>query len=103
MSLKITLKVSEETESTDSPWWMIIDPRQNFRVNNQAIHDINGMITGPFFSRKEAQTHLENRHYAFSKNARVYCASGYGSDQYKTAYRNAIDEKRMKKQEESND
>ena len=82
----ITLDVSEKVESTSAPWWTIIDPRQNFRVDNQSIHDIASMVTGPFFSREEATDHLNSRRYAFSKNAQVFCHSGYYSQQYRNAY-----------------
>lgn len=86
---KITLEASEETESTASPWWMIIDPRQNFRTDNQALHDIAGMITGPFFSREEAEDFLSATRYNFGKNAKVFCHSGHNSKQYHDAYRKA--------------
>ncbi len=86
--MKIELEVSEKNEGTDSPWWMIINPRQNFRVDEEGIHHIAAMITGPFFSREEAEAHLKLRRYAFSKHAEVYCNSGYWSNQYKEALRN---------------
>ena len=87
---EITLEVDlEHPEGTDSPWWIIIDPRQNFKVDNQALHDISSMITGPFFSREAGEGHLEGRRYAFSKNAKVFCCSGYRSIHYKDACRNA--------------
>lgn len=84
---QITLEVDlEKNEMTDSPYWLIIDPRQVFKCD---VDLIAGMITGPFFSRKEAQDHLEARHYGFSKRAKVYCHSGYWSQQYKDACRKA--------------
>lgn len=86
---KITLMVSEKTESTSSPWWMIIDLRQNFGTGIQALHDIAGMITGPFFSREEAEDFLKATRYNFGKNAHVYCHSGHNSKQYHEAYKNA--------------
>jgi len=83
---KISLEVDlENNEGTDSPWWLIIDPKQNFDVNERGVHSIAGMITGPFFSRFSAQSHLDSRRHAFSKNAKVYCHSGYYSFEYKNA------------------
>lgn len=84
--MRIELEVSNENEGTDAPYWLILDPRQNIRCSIDALA---GMITGPFFSREEAQSHLTARSYNFSHRARVYCHSGYYSTQYKTAIRNA--------------
>jgi hypothetical protein len=87
---EIKLQVDlENPEATDSPWWIIIDPRQNFKTDNQSIHYIASMLTGPFFSRQEGEDHLTARRHAFSINARVYCCSGYQSLQYKEACREA--------------
>lgn len=79
---KIELEISDLNEGTDSPYWIIIDPKQSLRCDP---HDIAGMITGPFFSREDAQTHLNSRAYHFSKRAVVYCHSGYWSHQYRQA------------------
>ena len=73
-----------DCEGTESPWWMVIDPRQMFRLD---VHSVNSMITGPFFSREDAAEYLNRRRYAFSKHARVYCASGYWSNKYKNLCR----------------
>jgi hypothetical protein len=82
MSKKIEIEVSEENEGTSCPWWMIIDPQQNFSKQRDACHVIASMITGPFFSREEAQTFLDRTRYNFGKNAVVYCASGCYAKQY---------------------
>ena len=87
--MEIVLNVSEECEATDSPWWLIIDPRQNFKVDNQALHNINSMISGPFFSRAEAQRELDNRRYDYGRGAAVFCASGYHTHQYHNAMKGA--------------
>ena len=88
---EITLQVDlEHPEATDSPYWLIIDPSQNFRTDGSGVHAIASMITGPFFSRVVAESHLSHRKYAFSRNARVYCLSGYPSSQYKSACREAM-------------
>lgn len=80
--LKITLTVSGKNEGTRSPWWMIVDPRQNMRCD---IHEAASQITGPFFSRKEAQDFLDATRYNFSSRAKVYCHSGCYSWQYDKA------------------
>ena len=87
--MKIEIEVSEKNEGTDSPWWAIIDPRQNFKVDDQSIFDIASMITGPFFSRESAQKHLDSCRNNFGKNPRVFCFSGCYSYDYKTAYKKA--------------
>lgn len=88
--MKITIDLSDDDEGTDIPYWLIIDPKQNMRLSLHAAAD---QITGPFFSRHEADAHLEQRHYAFSKRARVYCHSGH----WTTEYKKAIREKRASK------
>ncbi len=73
-----TLKESD-CESTESPYWLILDPAQNMSCD---IHMLAAQITGPFFSRQDAERHLKSRRYAFSKRAKVYCLSGYWSGKY---------------------
>ena len=85
--MKITLEVSEENESTDSPYWMILDPKQNMSLN---VHMLASMLTGPFFSRAEAEEFLKRTKYNFSKRAVVYGCSGTYSDQYRDACRSAL-------------
>ena len=80
--MKIEIEVSEENESTSSPWWMIIDPSQNFGTDENAIYLIASMVTGPFFSREAGEKELANRRYDYGKNAVVFCASGVHSSQY---------------------
>lgn len=77
--MKIEIEVSEENEETSSPWWMILDPKQNMRCN---IHYLASMITGPFFSREEAEKVMKNRSHHYSERARVYCHSGCYTHQY---------------------
>ena len=81
--MQIELEVSEECEGTRAPWWMIVDPRQNFRTDNNAVHAVASMIRGPFFSRAEAESVLKARRYNFGKGAVVYCASGCDTVQYR--------------------
>ena len=67
-------------EGTAYPVWFVYDPRQMMRPN---VHTLNSMITGPFFSREAAQRHLDDRRHHFSERARVFCASGYWSRDYR--------------------
>jgi hypothetical protein len=84
-----TLK-SAEPESTSYPYWLILDPKQMLRIDP---HYLAGMITGPFFSREDAESFLKKTRYNFSKNAVVYCASGSYSDKYKNFYRSIFTDK----------
>lgn len=84
--MKISIDVSEENEATAYPYWMIIDPRQNFNTNDKGLYNVAGMISGPFFSRQEAETTLKQRRHHFTKNAKVFCCSGHNT----VAYRDAI-------------
>lgn len=99
-----TLKAANN-EGTCSPYWLIIDPSAiegRLRFNSEedpegsysadlddefVVEGILAMIphciTGPYFSRKDAEDHLKARHYEFSKKSYVYCHSGYWSRKYK--------------------
>ena len=79
---KIEIMVSGKNEGTSAPWWIIIDPRQNFDVGDRGLSNIAHMITGPFFSREEANQMLEARRHHYSKHAVVYCHSGHGTREY---------------------
>lgn len=78
-----TLK-DADCEATESPYWLILDPTQNMSCD---VHMLAAQITGPFFSRQDAEQHLKSRRYAFSKRAAVYCHSGYWSVKYKNLCR----------------
>jgi len=80
--MKIEIEVSEENEGTSDPWWMIIDPAQNLSTQRDACHVISSMITGPFFSREEAERVLKGRRHHYGTNAVVFCASGCYTNQY---------------------
>jgi hypothetical protein len=73
---------SGDNEATAAPWWLIIDPKQNFRTDDDGIYYIVDMITGPFFSRADAQQWLDNNPHHYSKNAKVFCHSGCYSKKY---------------------
>lgn len=83
----IMIDVSEKNEGTRAPWWAIVDPRQNMRCS---VHEAAGQITGPFFSREEAQGFLTATRYNFSDRAQVYCLSGTYSRQYRDALENRL-------------
>lgn len=78
-----TLKKADN-EGTRAPWWIIIDPKQNFTIDHNRIAS---MITGPFFSRPDAEEFLQRTRYNFSKHARVFCHSGCYSKKYENLCR----------------
>lgn len=82
--MKIEIEVSDKNEGTDAPYWLILDLVQNMKLD---IRVLAAQITGPYFSREDAENHMKNRKYNYSKRAVVYCLSGYYSDQYKMAIR----------------
>jgi hypothetical protein len=103
--MKIEVEVSEDNESTDSPWWILIDPH-NIREMMEGVAEdgevpdekrilttIAFSIEGPYFSRKEAEDYLKSRKYNYSGAARVWCHSGYRSEHYKNAIRQAREAK----------
>lgn len=101
--MKIVLEVSEDNEATDSPWWVLIDPKTIQQImegvaehgelpsTDYILGVIACSIEGPYLSRKEAEDYLQSRHYAYSNDAKVWCASGYRADQYKQAIRRSRD------------
>ncbi|WP_164561972.1 hypothetical protein [Nitratidesulfovibrio vulgaris] len=82
----ITFPMPSNSEGTEAPYWLIIDP---FKMLRPSVDDVAAMITGPFFSREEAEEHLDARRYAFSDSACVYCHSGHASTVYRQAWREA--------------
>ncbi|RLB94072.1 MAG: hypothetical protein DRH26_02280 [Deltaproteobacteria bacterium] len=84
--IKDIIKVLEnaKNESTESPYWLVLDPRQNMMCN---VHHLAAQITGPFFCREDAEDYLESRSYAHSDKAVVYCLSGYWSGKYNCLHR----------------
>jgi len=77
--MKIEIEVSDKNEGTASPYWLILDPRQNLPCD---IHWMACQITGPFFSREEAELVMKQRSHHYSNRARVYCLSGCYTHQY---------------------
>jgi hypothetical protein len=84
--MQIIIEVSEKNEGTPAPWWMIVDPKQNFKTNEDGVYAVASMITGPFFSREEAEGVLKATHYNYSKWASVFCASGCYTRQYANVF-----------------
>lgn len=79
-----------DSEATRSPYWLILDPSQNMRCS---IHQMAGGITGPFFSRKDAEDFLSATSYNFSDKAKVYCLSGCRSRKYDHYVREVVGKK----------
>ena len=85
--MEVKLDISTENEGTDSPWWMIIDPQQMMEPSPAEV--AMGMITGPFFSREEAEDVLRARSHHYSHRAVVWCASGCYTRQYRKQWKEA--------------
>jgi hypothetical protein len=85
--MKIEIEVSDKNEGTAEPWWVIVDPCQMMSPDPYRV--MMNMVTGPFFSREEANQVLKSRSHHYSKRVVVYCASGCYSNQYKQKYREA--------------
>lgn len=81
--IKETLKAADN-EITKDPYWLILDPKQNMSCD---IHHLAGQITGPFFSRDDAEEFLKASRYNFSDRAHVYCLSGCYSHKYSQLYK----------------
>ena len=73
-----TLKNSDN-EATRSPYWLILDPEQNMGCD---VFALAMQISGPFFSRKDAQDYLTCHRYNYSDRAVVFCHSGHYSKKY---------------------
>lgn len=80
--MKVEIEVSEENEGTSFPWWFIVRPGQGFNSNPE---NVAHCITGPFFSRAEAEEQLNRRRYEYGKKAIVWCGSGYHTGRYRRA------------------
>jgi hypothetical protein len=72
--------MTTDREFTSAPYWLIIDMNDKTEISD--IREVASMVTGPFFSRKDAQAYLDARRYNFSDGARVYCKSGHESPKY---------------------
>jgi hypothetical protein len=85
--MKIEIDVSDKNEGTAEPWWVIVDPKQMMKPDPYYV--MIGMITGPFFSREEADQVFKSRRHHYSDRAVVYCSSGCDTIQYRKVYRDA--------------
>lgn len=83
--MELKIEVSDQNEGTASPWWLIIDPSQNMECNASSI--AMEMLTGPFFSREEAELVLKQRSHHYSNRAVVWCLSGCYTYQYDKKYK----------------
>ena len=73
----------EKNEATAYPYWIIIDPARVPLCNyDTRVHYISSAITGPFFSRAKADDHLIRASHHYSEHAKVFCASGYNSEDW---------------------
>jgi len=70
-------------EGVDSPYWLILDPKQNMCCD---IYELSAQIVGVFFSRKDAEDYLQCHRYNFSNRAQVFCMSGCYSNKYREFY-----------------
>mgnify|MGYP001243309797 CR=1 FL=1 len=82
--MKIEIEISDNAEGTHAPYWLILDPVQNMSLD---IRTLASQITGPFFSREEAETVLKAREHHYSNRATVYCHSGCYTQQYEEKYK----------------
>ena len=97
--MKISLTVSDNNECTQAPYWLIIDPRQLLRAD---VASVASMISGPFFSREEAEEALELKNHRYSKNAKVYCHSGVAKGTYWSQYAMAFENNEVENDHRSN-
>ena len=82
------IKTTGDNDCTSYPWWGIVSPRRGLVRKDEAVAHFAGAITGPFFSRKSAQDHLDARRYRYPDNAAVWCFSGHESWDYREAVDN---------------
>ena len=75
--MEITVDVSNDTERTHAPYWLIIDPKAT---------SIFQRVTGLFFSRDEADHFLKMNAFDYSDKAQVWCFSGNRGRTYREAY-----------------
>ena len=72
---------SADNESTSCPYWLILDPRQNMSCD---VYNLAGQISGPFFSREDANEYMESKKHHYSSKAVVFCHSGHYSRKYRS-------------------
>lgn len=70
-TIAITLKYCN-TEMTSCPFWIIIDPSQDGKLQMHGI----------WFCREDAENYLEENKYNYNKKAYIYCMSGHRSEKY---------------------
>ena len=87
MKLLVEIELSDDVEGTSYPWWMIVDPVQNMS-KDPAVAVMN-QITGPFFSREEADRVFQSTRYRYgaawscwlwlARTRVVLCCNGFKS------------------------
>ncbi len=82
------IKISDDHEGTRTPFWIIIEPRQNLYTDRDGVINIKSMITGLWFSREAAENHLKTNRYNYNKHAMVYCHAGCYSQDWEDAVKN---------------
>lgn len=80
--MKLEIERSDRNDYTAYPYWLIIDPEQMMLPTTAAVAR---MVTGPFFSREEAQEELHSNRHRYGKGANVYCLSGHATRVYRAA------------------
>lgn len=64
------MKISDKNEGTAYPFWIIIDPRQNFRTGIDGVYSISSMITGVWMSREAAENYLKSHIEQLNKSCK---------------------------------
>jgi len=74
-SIKEAMKefLQVNNEHINISFWVIFDPQQGVLCTDGRII---GMVTGIFYSRKEAEEHLKLHQDSFSKQAKPVCMTG---------------------------
>lgn len=79
----VAVAAEPDNEITSWPFWLVIDPRQTFSAR---VGDVASMIKGIFFSRKDADAHIEAKRHRYGSRVGVFCCSAHDSWQYKALY-----------------
>jgi hypothetical protein len=83
--LNISTFNSLQCDYTNSPFWIIVEPKQ---ILKKDAEQIASCVTGIFFSRESAQQYLDAHCYNFADNTIVYGCAGHHNDEYWQAIKN---------------
>lgn len=85
--MKILINVSEKTEATSYPWWIVIDASKiipccpdeddECAVPSVSWRSVANNVYGPFFSREEAERFIERNKHNLGKDTICYCMSAW--------------------------